>query len=222
MPLPSQDLRTFFITSVTANRRSLFQVDQNALLFPDVLASNRAKGRLACHAFVLMPDHVHLILRPAPDVSLEQAMQFLKGGFSFQLKSHGDIWERSFKEHRIKDCQGYAPHQNYVEQNPIRAHLAFTPAEYAYSSASHPTSSMPPPPISPKIRSVTAPRVERGASAPRTNFTGEVSVFGREPELQPSNDCTSQRSVSGGSISLHPQDPDSIPCDAKKVHDMIG
>jgi putative transposase len=34
-----------------------------------------------------MPDHVHVLLTPAHDVSLEKALQFMKGGFSFRLKS---------------------------------------------------------------------------------------------------------------------------------------
>ena len=36
------------------------------------------------HEFVFMPNHVHLLITPAPDVSLEKAMQFIKGGFSYR------------------------------------------------------------------------------------------------------------------------------------------
>ncbi len=92
MPLAPQEIRTFFVTTATANRRRLFQVERNAELFLEVLQQNRTKGRLQLHAFVIMPDHVHLLLTPAPEISLEKAMQFLKGGFSFQLKSKLDVW----------------------------------------------------------------------------------------------------------------------------------
>jgi putative transposase len=82
-----QEIRTYFITSVTANRRRLFQIDQNANLFIDILQEQRTRSRLQLHAFVVMPDHTHLLLTPAPDISLEKAMQYIKGGFSFRLKS---------------------------------------------------------------------------------------------------------------------------------------
>jgi len=59
------------------------------------------------HAFVIMPDHFHALLTPAPDVSLEKAMQFIKGGFSFRLKSKHDVWERSFNESQISSQEKY-------------------------------------------------------------------------------------------------------------------
>jgi len=138
MPLASQDVRTFFVTTVAANRRRLFQVEATASLFLGVLADNRTKGRFALHAFVLMPDHIHLILTPSPNVSLEKAMQFIKGGFSFRLESKLDVWEKGFKEHRIRDREDYRNHLNYVEQNPVRKGIVFETQQYPYSSLVRP------------------------------------------------------------------------------------
>jgi putative transposase len=135
MPLAPQELRTYFITTVTANRRRLFQVEQNANLFIEVLQDQRTKGRLQLHAFVVMPDHAHLLLTPAPEVSLEKAMQYIKGGFSFRLKSKLDVWERSYDSRRIIDTHDYTTHQTYIHQNPIRANLASEPSLYPHSSA---------------------------------------------------------------------------------------
>lgn len=61
-----------------------------------------------------MPDHVHLILTPTYEVSLEKAMQYIKGNFSFRLKSKLDIWERSYTNHRITDRRDYITHTNYI------------------------------------------------------------------------------------------------------------
>jgi REP-associated tyrosine transposase len=58
--LAPQDIRTFFVTAVTANRRSLFQVERNAELLLDILKEDQVKGRYALHAFVIMRDHIHL------------------------------------------------------------------------------------------------------------------------------------------------------------------
>jgi len=92
-----QERRTFFVT-ITANRRRLFQINANAALLLHVLRDYREQGRFALHAFVVMPDHLHVPLTPAPDLSLERAIQFIKGGFSFRLKGKLPVWERSFNE----------------------------------------------------------------------------------------------------------------------------
>jgi putative transposase len=135
MPRAPQELRTYFITTVTANRRRLFQVEQNANLFIEVLLDQRAKNRLQLHAFVVMPDHAHLLLTPAPEISLEKAMQYIKGNFSFRLKSKVDVWERSYDSRRITDANDYTTHLVYTHQNPIRTNLVSEPSLYLYSSA---------------------------------------------------------------------------------------
>jgi putative transposase len=86
-----QEIRTYFVSAVTANRRRLFQVETNAQLMLDVLDHYRAQEKFALHAFAIMPDHIHVLITPATDVSLEKAVQFIKGGFSFRLKSKRDV-----------------------------------------------------------------------------------------------------------------------------------
>ena len=130
-----QEIRTFFITAVTANRRRLFQTDANATLLLNLLNEDRAKGRYEIHAFVIMPDHIHLLLTPAPTVSVEKAMQFIKGGFSFRLKSRMPVWEDSFTRHRIEDRNDLEAHRNYIHENPVRAQLCNCAVDFPYSSA---------------------------------------------------------------------------------------
>ena len=82
-----------------------------------------------------MHDRLHLLLTSAPDVSLEKAVQFIKGGFSFRLKSKRDVWERSFNEVQILNQEKFEACKRYIEENPVKAGLAATPKEYPYSSA---------------------------------------------------------------------------------------
>ena len=131
-----QEVRTYLLTSVTANRRRLFQVEANAELFLSVLQAQREKSRMEIHAFVVMPDHVHVLLTPAVDVPLEKAAQFLKGGFSFQLKSKVDVWERSYNQTQVLGAEKFAACREYVEMNPVRERMVFAPEEFRYSSAS--------------------------------------------------------------------------------------
>lgn len=128
--------RTFFITSVTAQRRTLFQRDAVADLLVDVFLHYRSQGKYLLHDFVIMPDHFHALITPAPEISLERAVQFIKGGFSFRLKSQSPVWQPSFTNHRIRDGEDFERHLEYIRMNPVRAGLAGKVEDYPYSSAS--------------------------------------------------------------------------------------
>lgn len=134
--LAPQSVRTFFVTTNTWGRRSIFQTEQMAALLIDVLEENRKRGRFLLHEFVIMPDHVHAILTPAFEIPLERAVQFIKGGFSFRAKKElgfmGEIWQASFTNHRISNAADYAAHRNYIHDNPARRGLR---ADYLYCSA---------------------------------------------------------------------------------------
>ncbi len=101
----------------------------------DTLAFNRVKGRFALHAFVAMPDHVHALIMPAPEVSLEKAIQFIKGGFSFRLKSRLEVWERGHFDKRVPDRTAYDACITYIHRNPVVARLVKTEIAYPFSSA---------------------------------------------------------------------------------------
>jgi putative transposase len=101
MRLAPQETRTYPVTAVTAQRRSLFQVTSTAELLERTILDYGSQGKFLLHAFVIMPDHLHALIPPAADVSLEKAMQFIKGGFTFRLKSKQEVWMRSFNESQI-------------------------------------------------------------------------------------------------------------------------
>ena len=82
-----------------------------------------------------MPDHFHALITPAPDVSLEKAMQFIKGGFSFRLKSKQDVWMRSFNESQIMTKEKFVDCVFYIEENPVRRGLVPDRQAYLFSSA---------------------------------------------------------------------------------------
>ena len=100
-----------------------------------------------------MPNHFHLLITPAPDISLEKAVQFIKGGFSFrvkrEMKSNLVIWQREFTDHRIRDAEDYARHVAYIRENPVRAHLAEVAEAYPYCSVAGALEIDPPPGLKP-------------------------------------------------------------------------
>lgn len=129
---------TYFTTTTTFQRRCIFVVESYARLFLKTLYHYRREGRFQLHAFVVMPDHVHLLITPASDITLERAMQFIKGGYSHAVGleiSHREIWQKGFTDHRIRNAQDFAGHVVYIHQNPVMGRLVTHPAEYRYSSA---------------------------------------------------------------------------------------
>ncbi|HUO33695.1 MAG TPA: transposase [Candidatus Acidoferrum sp.] len=141
MHLAPQETRTFFVTSVTSRRHAILQSAQMSSLLLNVLDENRTKGRFLLHEFVIMPDHFHLLLTPSPDVPLEKAVQYIKGGFSFRagrdLGFKQPVWQESFTNHRIRDAGDYQSHRGYIWNNPVKRFLAERPDLFPYSSA-HP------------------------------------------------------------------------------------
>ena len=86
------------------------------------------------HAFVVMPDHLHLLI--SPKETIEKSVQLIKGGFSFRAKRElewkGEIWQPGFTDHRIRDQEDWIQHLEYIRQNPLKARLAEDGVPYPY------------------------------------------------------------------------------------------
>jgi putative transposase len=126
--------QTYFVSSQTANRKPFFRHERWASLLLDVLQKYRTDYLL--HAYVVMPDHFHLLLTPQD--SLEKSIQLIKGGFSYRAKRDLDwkeeIWQPGFSDHRIRDQQNWQKHLDYIRRNPVKAGLSIDPDEYPYGS----------------------------------------------------------------------------------------
>jgi putative transposase len=112
-----QSEQIYFVTFQTAGRTPLFRNERWAELMLATLA--RYEGEFALHDFVVMIDHLHLLLTPHGTV--ERSVQMVKGGFSFQAKREfewsGDIWQAGFSDHRIRDVEDARVHQAYIAKN---------------------------------------------------------------------------------------------------------
>jgi putative transposase len=128
--------RTFFVTANTDMGRALLQSERNATLFIDVLRSCAAARRFQVRDFVVMPNHVHLLITIGGDMTIEKAMQFIKGGFSYRLKKEfgyeGEVWQRGFSETRVNDEARCRKHREYIAANPVKAGLVDSPEKYPF------------------------------------------------------------------------------------------
>ena len=141
--------RTFFVTSSTADKRNLLQSDRAAGLFVSTLYDYRAQGKFRLHEFVVMPDHFHLLLTIDWKMTIERAVQFIKGGFAFragqELGRRSPVWQKGFSEVRILDAESFERAKAYIRNNPVARHLVSEAAEFGFSSA-YPGFLLDPPP----------------------------------------------------------------------------
>jgi putative transposase len=108
-------------------------------MFLQTIYRYRRERRYELHAFVVMPEHVHLLLTPPLDVTLERAIQLIKGAYSHELGGiigrKREVWQRGFTDHRIRDEMDFTHHRNYIHRNPVERGLVNDPREYRNCSA---------------------------------------------------------------------------------------
>jgi len=128
---------TYFVTFSTFQRTRLFVVESYTRLFLTTLYGYKRQGAFQLHAFVVMPDHVHLLITPT--VTLERAMQLIKGGYSHAFGTDvgrkNEVGQRGFTDHRIRDAADFELHRGYIHQNPVKRGLVMKASEYRYCSA---------------------------------------------------------------------------------------
>jgi len=130
--------RTFFVTS-KAYGAGLLQSQRMAELLIDVLRSYDGSGKFKVHDFVVMADHMHVLLTVDESITIEKAVQFIKGGFSFRVKKElgylGEVWQRGFSEVRVMDRQSFLQHRAYIDENPVKARLVDAAEKFPFGSA---------------------------------------------------------------------------------------
>jgi len=86
-----------------------------------------------------MPDHFHALITVGREISIERAVQFIKGGFAFragkELGFMAPVWERGFSEVRVCEPEALARLREYMADNPVKRGLAKATSDYAYSSS---------------------------------------------------------------------------------------
>jgi putative transposase len=131
--------RTFFVTSSICDKRRLLQSDRSAGLFVRVLYDYRSQRKFRLHEFVVMPDHFHVLLTVECEMTIERAVQFIKGGFGFragrELGVVAPVWQKGYSEVRVLDAEAFLRIGEYIRNNPVARNLATEAAEYPYSSA---------------------------------------------------------------------------------------
>jgi REP element-mobilizing transposase RayT len=90
------------------------------------------------HAYVIMPNHVHVLL--APKIPPAKLTQYIKGASAREANkvlgiSGKPFWQHESYDHRVRTAEEFTKIQKYIENNPVKAGLAATPETYRWSSA---------------------------------------------------------------------------------------
>jgi putative transposase len=123
-----------FVTTATHDRRPIFEISRVADLFVDTLLHYRTLGHYKLHAYVVMPDHVHLLLTPQ-SITLDRAVALIKRGFAYRLDSELPVWEEGFTGYSIAALRDMEIVRAYLHELPVRARLTAAAALYPHSSA---------------------------------------------------------------------------------------
>jgi putative transposase len=131
--LMANPARMSFVTINALNHSPIFHTSRLAELFIETLLHHRARGHYKLHAYLVVPDRVHLLLTPKH--SLDQTITLLQNTLVNRLDSTATLWEPGFTAHPIRNLRELETLRTYLHQTPVRTNLAPTPELYPYSSA---------------------------------------------------------------------------------------
>ncbi len=120
--------RSYFVTAVTQNR--------NPILLGDPTIFWACWMIVQPEAWVIMPDHFHVILN-IENNDISYIMQNFKLRYALQYRKQGGIgkcWQNRFWDHMIRDQDDLKHHVDYIHYNPVKHGLVKSPFDYAQSS----------------------------------------------------------------------------------------
>jgi putative transposase len=126
------------ITHRGNNKADCFFQQEDHLSYLRLLAEHAEEHDCAVHAYVLMTNHVHLLLTPERADGVSHLMKDVAQRYTQRINKvrerTGSLWEGRFKS-CIVDSESYLLRcQRYIEMNPVRAGLVAHPADYPWSS----------------------------------------------------------------------------------------
>jgi len=152
------------LPSVAQGRLRLLTTDESRRIFESALERVRRSFRLQVYGYVVMPEHVHLLLsEPQRDTSagasaplkpkdglngpplceprqdtLADALKSLKQGGSRRLIGDAEhFWQKRYYDCNIRDYPQFVEKLRYIHRNPVKAGLCERPEDWEWSSFRH-------------------------------------------------------------------------------------
>ena len=134
-----------FLTLVTKNRRILFDSghSHHVDMFFDKMRTVREIKPFKLLAYIFLPDHLHLLIRPTGEANFSSILQSVQRSYTFEYKAYYDIkdslslWQHRFWNHIIRDKKDLNQHFDYIHWNAVKHKLVTKPEDWPYSSYPH-------------------------------------------------------------------------------------
>jgi putative transposase len=144
------DSYSYYLTLVTQGRKPL--LIENIEVLRQAFKLSKKKYVYALEAIVILPDHIHMIIRPKIPTEYSKIIRHIKRSFVYGLdqetkeeakseishakfhRGHAGIWQERFYEHTIRDEKDWLEKMEYIKYNPIKYNYVENPADWKYSS----------------------------------------------------------------------------------------
>jgi REP element-mobilizing transposase RayT len=128
----------YIVTTVVAGRAPAFRNFAAGILVAREIRALGQSGACEVIAWVLMPDHLHMILVPQT-VELAALVQTLKGrtarGLNLSARRSGPFWQRGFHDHALRMDEDIVAAARYIVANPLRSRLVKRIGDYPFWDA---------------------------------------------------------------------------------------
>jgi putative transposase len=143
--------QSHFVTFCCYHRRRLFTNEASRRIFESALERVRRSFRLQVYGYVVMPEHVHLLLSEPDKDTLADALKLLKQGVSrrllpkmggpfkpdFGLSGEQHFWQKRYYDFNIRNYPQFVEKLRYIHRNPVKAGLCERPEDWEWSSFRH-------------------------------------------------------------------------------------
>ena len=128
-----QSQQTHFVTFTCYHRRPSFDTSDRYDLFVQVLEETRRRFAICVYGFVVMPEHVHLLVSEPERGVLADAIHCLKLTFGKRLRA-GVFWQKRYYDRNVRNEQEFQEKLRYLHRNPVKRGLAEKAEEWKWSS----------------------------------------------------------------------------------------
>ena len=128
------------VTCETFGRQAALSSKPSMHLMRPVLGAVKRRHPFQMLGFVFLPDHAHLLIKPADGVTLDQIMHDLFNTFEHDhremmgIPSSAPVWQRSYRKVRVHEIDEFADRLDFIHYNPVDHGLAERPEEWPHSS----------------------------------------------------------------------------------------
>jgi putative transposase len=128
-----------FITFSCYKRQPFLHASTSKDIVQQILEQTRQRQGLHIAAYVLMPEHIHLLTNEPSTGTLATFLQIFKQSTSRQLKHHDQkqFWQRRYYDFNVSSVDKYIEKVQYIHRNPVRRGLVSRPEDYPWSSFDH-------------------------------------------------------------------------------------